>query len=256
VFRTLTDSRDVGTLVLEDLSDWFMPHLPHFMREAMRSGGEVTVSSTNGTIDGVFLFHPSEHVGSIFSRSQAIAQAFFLLRDGLSVYSEVDLGPPAEVYRIYSVDLGRWEPDRPIAHPVRPATPSDIPRVRAVLLGVYGLADDRWFATMPSTIEQWFLAELDKEVAGVACATIVGRYGRLHSLAVVPTRRHLGVGSDLVRARLLWLRAAGAHSALSEISERNRPSQTVAERSGMRAAGRLFRYERPRLEPEPPAPPH
>jgi RimJ/RimL family protein N-acetyltransferase len=251
LFRTLSETREVAELALDDLSDWFNPYLPYFLRETLRSGGEVTVSSAGGAVDGLCLYNPTERVASIFTRSEEIARAMFERRSGISVFSEAALGPIAESYRVYSVELDRWASDHRFTHPVRPARASDLPAVRRLLLDVYGAADERWFATMPSTTERWFLVELDGKLAGTACASLVGRHGRLHSLSVAPTRRRLGIGSDLVFARLVWLRAAGARSVLSEISERNLPSRALAEGAGMRDVGRLFRYERPAVPSEP-----
>jgi len=52
----------------------------------------------------------------------------------------------------------------------------------------------------------------------------------------------MGIGSDLLFARLLYARDAGACEAISEISERNAASRAVAERAGMRVAGTVFLY--------------
>jgi RimJ/RimL family protein N-acetyltransferase len=181
-----------------------------------------------------------------------VAEAYLEGRSGLSVYSDLALGAPAEPYRIYSVGLDTWTEEHSFRHSVRPAIRSDLPRIHRVLRGVYGYADERWFATSPPESERWLVVELDGELAGVGCASLAGRHGRLHSLSVRPRCRNLGVGADLVFARLLWLRAAGASAALSEISDRNLPSQALAERAGMRVVGRLFRYERARAPPVPP----
>ena len=64
----------------------------------------------------------------------------------------------------------------------------------------------------------------------------------MHSLAVRPMYRHLGLGTDLLFARLLWARAAGARSVLSEIADQNLPSRAVAEAGGMRRVGEIFFY--------------
>jgi len=52
----------------------------------------------------------------------------------------------------------------------------------------------------------------------------------------------LGVGEDILNARLLWHKLNHAHSAFSEISRYNAPSSRIATKGHMEASGQIFQY--------------
>ncbi|HTT25358.1 MAG TPA: GNAT family N-acetyltransferase, partial [Thermoplasmata archaeon] len=170
-------------------------------------------------------------------------------RDPPSLYTPFRIAPDDEVFHILALDTGAWPGVGGFTYAPRFATPEDLPPIRGLLTDVYGGLDERWFATLPSAEERCFLVEVDGTLAGVAWATLAGAHGRLHSLSVRPAYRRLGIGTDLWAARVLWLRAAGARRVISEVGERNLPSQAVAARGGMRRVGRMFRHDRALADP-------
>jgi len=242
--RRIAEPEEVDRLRLSDLSDWFNPFLEHFMLESLRCGGEVAVAEESGIVRGIYLYSPAERIASVFSRSRALAEELARRRDDLSVYTPFPMTPGAERFTIYSIATDRWNDPGRFSHPLRIAGATDRPRIARFMREVYGVVDERWIATMPDAAERCFLVEVGGEIVGAAWASLVGGHGRLHSLTVRPSFRRLGIGSELFRARMLWLRAAGAGPVVSEISERNLPSRTVAEHGGMVPAGSIFRHER------------
>jgi GNAT superfamily N-acetyltransferase len=68
------------------------------------------------------------------------------------------------------------------------------------------------------------------------------RIGRLHSLYVNPQFRGIGIGLDILYARLIWLKSMRASSAFSEISRENLPSSRIALKGGMSVSGQVFQY--------------
>lgn len=227
------------------LSDWFDPFLPGFARETLRCGGEVLVApDATGRPVGLLVYSPPEALGSIFTRSRAIAAAMREVRPAGSFYCELeDLPGPAERFSIYALDLS----DRPAPHeflfPVRVATPRDLPELLRTMTEIHGGFDARGWAGADPADERCFVVGLEGRIAAAAWVTRAGRQGRLHSVSVLPRYRRLGIGSELVVGRLAWLRAAGAERALSEISERNRASRAIAEAAGMRPVATIRRYD-------------
>jgi hypothetical protein len=59
---------------------------------------------------------------------------------------------------------------------------------------------------------------------------------------VKPQFRKLGIGEDILYARLLWLKSKHAQSAFSEISQDNSPSSKIASKAQMRVCGHLYHY--------------
>jgi GNAT superfamily N-acetyltransferase len=243
--REIASPDDLDGLRPGDLSDWFNPFLEHFMLESLRCGGEVALAVEDSEIRGIYLYSPAERIASVFTRSRRIAEELARRRDRISIYAPFELAPSSEPYLIYSAGAEPWIDGGGFAHAVRLAQASDLPEVARLLRAVYGEVDERWIATMPHATERCFVVEVDGDMAGVAWASLAGGAGRLHSLSVRPRYRRLGIGTELFRARRLWLRAAGADPTISEIAERNLPSRRIAEAGGMRPVGRIFRVERP-----------
>lgn len=237
-------SRDVAGLERADLSPWFNPFLLHFVRETWRSGGEVQVIRDGGEVTGLLVTDPIERVASAFSRSKPTAEMFVRARGPYAMYSDFPFEPSAEVFDIFSSSFGTEPPAYRFRHPIRPVTAGDIPSVLDLMREVYGATNERWFEGLPNASENGFVAKVDGRLAGVAWVTRVGPHARLHSLTVRAPYRRVGLGTDLLFARLVWAWQVGAHEVLSEISEHNEASQAIAVRGGMDRVGRIY-FHRP-----------
>jgi RimJ/RimL family protein N-acetyltransferase len=240
--KSITTSETLDRLPPLDLSDRFNPFLTHFMRETLRSGGEVQLAHEGDMPVALLLTEPSERVASVFSRSVLVTEELLKGRSEPAFYAEVDLPRRRETYHVYCVSFGPTFPSHRFRYRVRIASSSDLAPVRDLARELWGQFNDRWFSGFARAPETCFLVEIDGVLAGMAWATGLGTHGRLHSLAVRPGYRRMGVGTDLLFARLLWLERTGAREAISEIAEQNLPSRAVAERAGMRPVGRIFLY--------------
>jgi GNAT superfamily N-acetyltransferase len=238
--RPLADIHELRPETIGDLSDFFNPFLVPLVDEALRCGGVAAVSEAGGRIDGLFVGHETEKVGSVFSRSRAIAEACFREREPLAIFSDFPMGPRPELYHIYAIDLDGWSEPWPFSHPVRAARPEDVGGLTRLLHELQGEVNDRWLAGAALSGLRCFVSEVDGRIAGAAWVVVAGRHARLHSLGVSPRFRGTGLGRDLWLARVLWAREAGARWAISEIAEGNVVSRAISERGGMRPAGRLY----------------
>jgi GNAT superfamily N-acetyltransferase len=230
---------------LPDLSTWFQPFIAYFVAEVLRCGGHVRVASEEGTILGVWIYHDAEKVGTVFTRSRAAAETFAQQQGVGSLFSEIPLSVPGELYHIYALGLESGTGSHRFRHTVRAAEPPDAERILALMREIHGPIDDRWIRPISPNSEKGFVVEVSGELAGVGWVSVVNGNARLHALSVRPPFRRTGIGSDLWYARILWARSAGARRALCEISEANVASRRVAEQGGMRPVGQMFRYDRP-----------
>lgn len=237
-------SEEAGTLALPSLSEHFDPFLVHFVKEAIRCRAEVWVMQRGTAIDGLLLHHSPEGIASVFARERRVAEILFSMCQQVSVYSDFELSTGSERYWVYSADSGSESPNRRFAHPVRAVEPADRGAILSLMRAVYGSVDEVWFETTPADLEAGFLVEGDEEIAGVAWATVVDGFGRLHSLSVRPRYRRTGIATDLWHARMAWARRMGAGRVVTEIAESNLPSRTIAEAGGMRVAGTIYRSSR------------
>lgn len=224
-----------------DLSRWFNPFLSYFAQETVRSGGEVRLVRYGEEIVGIVLSDPDERLGTVFTRSRSLAETLVGDRGPCGFYCDVAISSPREVFDIFSSATAQL-PHHQFQNPVRFATAGDLPAVIALLREENGGVNARWFQGLPTASEVGFVAEVGGRIAGIGWVSLVGAHARLHSLAVHLRYRGMGLGTDLLFARLTWARAAGAASVVSEISERNRASRSIAERAGMERVGETYLY--------------
>ncbi|HUI38154.1 MAG TPA: GNAT family N-acetyltransferase [Thermoplasmata archaeon] len=243
--RPLPSPAEIERLAIGDLSDWFNPFLPHFMRECLRSGGEIHVAADGPAVSGLLLYDPVDRTASVFARSPEIALELFRHRDHGAVFSEHPFPLPRVRFDILSVDLSGWDERHRFAHPVRAVREGDVRPIADLMREVYGRFDERWLGNGAPEGEKGFVSMVDGQVAGTAWVTLVPGFGRLHSLSVRPRFRRLGLGTDLVYARMLWAARNGARRVISEIPEDNAASLEIARRAGMRRSGSIYLYERP-----------
>lgn len=227
-----------------DLSDWFDPFLGQFVREAAATGGRSFLAQADGSTVGLLVFDPAERVGSVFSRSVSVARELAAAAPAaVGFYSELELDGPRELYRLYARAL-----DSGLTHRFRSAvrllSPEQDPRVPALLQEVYGDPAERWLRAAAAEGERALGAEVGGELVGLAWVAVAGDQARLHGLTVRAPYRRLGIGTDLVLARLAYARRCGARRGFSEIADRNLASRAAAERAGLRPEGLLYLYGR------------
>jgi GNAT superfamily N-acetyltransferase len=238
-----TPSFEVADLERADLSPWFNPFLSHFARETERCGGEVRVLRAEGAVAGLVISDPVERVATVFTRSRSIAETAVRGRGPYGMYSDFSFVPSAEPFAIFSAALDVSGPAHRFRHLIRPFSKDDAPAVMDLMLEVYGAVNQRWFEGLPTAEEAGFVVEVDSRLAGAAWISRVGADARLHSLTVRAPFRRMGLGTDLLFARLFWARKAGARAVLSEISEENVGSQAVAVRGGMQRVGQIYFHQ-------------
>ena len=237
--------RDDAELETTDLSPWFNPFLSYFARDTRRSGGEVRLLRTAEEVRGLVIADPAERVATVFTRSSEVAADAVDARGPLGMFSDFPVEPGADPFDIFERRLNETALSFRFGHAVRAVVPEDLPSVRELMHEVYRVVNDRWFDGLPNRFEMGFVAEVDGRLAGIGWVTQVGEHARLHSLTVRVPFRRMGVGSDLLRARLWWAHRNGARRVLSEIARANTDSQAIAERGGMRRIGTIY-FHRPR----------
>lgn len=245
-YRVLKTVPEVEGLRLPPgLSRWFDPFLPTFVRDAVRCGGEAHLAEDeDGGARGVYIWSPTERQGSIFTAVRPAAEHFLGLPGRGEVYAERAWGAKPEVLDVWLADLRDWEVQRKLRNPVRVAEKEDLPRVESLLREVGGSDDRAWFADLPRPGEYGFITEVEGRLVGVSWLSVVGDLGRGHSLVVHPRYRGLGIGTDMLLARMMWLREIGAGQVISEIYRDNLPPQIAAERAGMTRVGEMYAYLR------------
>jgi sarcosine oxidase, subunit beta len=245
-FREPRTLEEIERLRLTGLSEWFDPLLPLFAKDALRTGGRVEVAEEDGTIRGVSLFGSSEGVGSGFTQVRRLAERYLARMGPLGVYLEEPWHTGAEPVEVFAADPRDWSPGERLRNPVRIARREDLGAIGQLMRAELGPGVDPWLATLPRPEETAFVGEIGGRVAGVSWLSRAGPFARGHSFVVHPRYRGLGLGTDLLLARMLWLKRSGGRLVVSEIYDGNRASRAAAERAGMALVARMYHF-RPAL---------
>ena len=206
---------------------FFDPYLEYWEKETLEIAGEVHVSRTSaGDVSGIFLYDGHEKDGSIFTRSRDVFDYFYNLRPFKSIYAELPTERPKETYDIDTIDK------------------DEIDEIRKFMLSTDPRLNPKWVKVALNSKDKCVTVRLGDEIAGVGWLSLVNGVGRLHSLFVKPRFRKMGVGLDILFARLLWLRSKHARTAFSEISVNNLQSTKTSMKGGMKVSGHVYQYFR------------
>ena len=233
---------------------WFGPYLGHFAREVLEVGGEAYVSLEGGRVTGLYTYDGVEKTGAIYTRSRSVFDRFYRLRHFDSLFSEVGTGREGEVFVVHALDLRRRTVDHEFRHEVSVAAETDYEGVERFMARAHPGMNRAWVRVALRSGDRCVIARAGDGIAGVGWLSLVAGVGRLHSLYVAPKFRGMGIGGDILGARLLWLWSSGARMAFSEISRQNRPSSAIAARAHMTKASEVFLYSR--MQGGKPSAPH
>jgi len=249
----LSQSEEIKASQLRNASDvhsafpngfsFFQPYLEYWIKETLEIGGEAYVSeSATGNGSGLFLYDDYEKAGSIFTLSREVFDYFYRLKPFKSIYAELHTEHPKEIYDIHTTDLENNSLDHKFSHAVSVADREQIEEIRQFMLSTHPGTNPRWIDVALRNGDTCVIVRLGDEIAGVGWLSLVNGIGRLHSLFVKPRFRKMGIGLDILFARLLWLRSKQARMAFSEISVNSFQSSKTALKGGMRVSGQVYQY--------------
>ena len=232
-------------LVFPEGFSFFEPYLQHFIREVLEIGGEAYVSRTpDGNISGLFTYDDFEKSGTVYTRSREVFEYFCGLKPLNFLFAELRTEVESEVYNIYNIDLESQDISHRFSHEISMADGGEIGEIERFMALAHPGMNKRWTRVALKNGDKCFTVRLDSEIAGLGWVSLVRGIGRIHSLFVKPQFRKLGIGEDILHARLMWLKLEHARSAFSEISRDNSPSSRIATKAQMRVCGQLFQYFR------------
>ncbi len=124
---------------------------------------------------------------------------------------------------------------------MRPVTAADLPALavldEAAFEPPYQLASGELIEYMV-TSGFFTVAESGGQLAGYACADVVGAEGQIIRLAVHPEAQRRGIGRALLNAALTYCQAHEARLAIINTQDSNRPALQLYEAAGFRRVGR------------------
>jgi ribosomal protein S18 acetylase RimI-like enzyme len=230
-------------LVFPNGFSFFEPYLQYFIKEILEIGGEAYVSRTSeGAVSGIFIYDDSEKLGTICTRSREVFDYFYELKPFNFLFAEIRTEVESEIYDIYTIDLENIAIVHRFSHEISMAEERHMDEIEQFMVSTHPGINRRWVNVALKNGDRCFTVRLSNEIAGLGWLSIVNGIGRLHSLYVKPQFRRIGIGEDILYARLLWLKSKHARSAFSEISRYNLSCSRIAMKGHMRVSGQVFQY--------------
>ena len=240
----IEDTSDIGFILPCDFS-FFQPYIRYFVKETLEIGGEAYVSRTpDGTVSGIFLYDDFEKVGTIYTRSREAFDFFYGLKSFNLLFAEIKTEFENEIYDVYTIDLDNVAVDHRFSHEISVADEQHTGEIERFMVSTHPKINRKWVRVALKNGDKCFIVRLTDEIAGLGWLSLVNGIGRIHSLFVRPQFRKIGIGEDILYARLLWLKSKHARSAFSEISRNNSSSLRIATKAQMKVSGQVFGYFR------------
>lgn len=195
-----------------------------------------------GEISGLFIYEDTEKTGTIYTRSRQVFDYFYDLRPFDSLFAEMPTEHVNEPYDIYTIDLGNFPIAHSFSYPIAAVQGNKLHELEQFMVSAYPRMNRKWATVALSNGDKCFIVRLGEEIAGAGWLSFVNRIGRLHTLYVRPQFRGIGIGEDILFARLLWLKSKNARFAFSEISRFNYACSKIAMQGNMKVSGQVFRY--------------
>ena len=235
---------DINFVFPADFS-FFEPYLEYHTKEILEIGGEAYVTRTSeGVTSGLFMYDDSEKSGSIYTRSREVFDYFYALKPFNWVFSELKTEHEHELYDIYAVDIENLTLSHKFSYEISTVEKQNVSEIERFMASTHPGINKRWVSVAFENGDMCFFVRLKNEIAGLGWVSLVNGVGRLHSLYVKPQFRRIGMGEDILNARLLWLKSKRARLAFCEISRHNVASSGNVMKAGMGVSGEVFLYFR------------
>jgi Acetyltransferase (GNAT) family len=222
---------------------FFEPYLHYHIKEILEIGGEAYVSRTSeGTISGIFIYDEFEKGGTIYTRSREVFDHFYGLKKFNFLFSEMKTELENEIYDIYTINIENLALAHRFSFEISTIDRVNESEIEQFMSSTHPGINKNWVKIALKNGERCYIVRLSNEIVGLGWVSLVNGIGRLHSLYVKPQYRRIGIGEDILNARLLWLKANNARSVFTEISRYNIPSSNNVMKAQMKLSGEVFQY--------------
>lgn len=228
---------------------FFDSYLKYNIKEILEIGGEAYVSKTpEGAVSGVFIYDEYEKGGTIYTRSRKVFDYFYQLKPFNFLFSEMQTELENEIYDIYTLNLEKTVFAPKFSYEISFAQRSQMDEIEKFMASTHPGINKKWANVALKNEDRCLYVRLNNEIVGAGWLTLVNDIGRLHTLYVRPQFRRLGIGEDILNARLLWLKSKQARLVFTEISRFNVASAGNVMKANFGVSGQVFQYFRKNLD--------
>jgi RimJ/RimL family protein N-acetyltransferase len=223
----------------------FDPLLRHEVKEALEAGGEAFISrDSGGQVNALFIYDNYEETGTIFTKTREAFDSFYKLKPSSYIFSELEVTElPKEVWDIWQLDID----EAPLNHRFRHHVSMDnnVPELEHFMAATSPETNRQWVAVALKNGDKCFVTKIGNRIVGIAWMTIEDGFARSHGLYVEPQFRKMGIMTDNLQARLIYLKSRHVHTLINEIAQDNVASSGHAAKAGEKIVGKIFLYGSP-----------
>jgi GNAT superfamily N-acetyltransferase len=242
IFFQLDKNDNPENIVIGKLSN-FDPFIKHFVRETIEAGGTVQIAlDRNQVASCIFIFDDIERTGTVFTKSLPLFRKCIENVSNCHIYCELQDEIENEIFSILELDLANSTLNHSFSNEISLLGTDDIERITTAMSHIFPGMNQRWVETAIRNGDRCFASLYGDEITGLGWGSITGSLGHLISLGVLPRYRKLGIGTDLLYARLIWMRELSVSRAYSEISYNNTESRKIAQKAGFLETGKIYLY--------------
>jgi GNAT superfamily N-acetyltransferase len=228
---------------------FFEPYIKYNVKEILEIGGEAYATKTpHGDVSGIFIYDNYEKGGTIYTRSREIFDHFYQLKPFNFLFSEIQTEIENETYDIYTLELEKTAVTPKFSYEISVAKRSQIDEIEKFMASTHPGINKKWVNVALKNEDKCFFVRLNNEIVGAGWLSLVNDIGRLHTLYVRQQFRRLGIGEDILNARLLWLKSKRARLVFTEISRYNVASAGNVMKAHMTVSGQVFQYFKKNLD--------
>ena len=229
---------------------FFDPLLRHEVKETLESEGEAFVSqSSEGDENGLFIYDNYEETGTVFTKSREVFDYFCKLKPSSYIFSELEVAElPKEVWNIWQLDVGKSPSNHRFKHQV--IMDRDVKEIEQFMAATQPETNKKWISVALKNGDKCFVVKMANRIVGIAWMSIVDGIARSHSVYVEPQFRRTGIMSDIMQARLIYLKSRHVYTLINEVAESNAASSGHVAKAGERIVGKIFLYTSPDAQSE------
>jgi RimJ/RimL family protein N-acetyltransferase len=222
----------------------FDPLISHEVKEALEAEGEVYVSqeSTSGENNGLFIYDNFEATGTIFTKNRTAFDYFFKLKPSSYIFSELEISEyPKELWNIWQLDVDNVSSIHRFKHQV--SMEHDAEEIERFMQATQPETNMKWIRVALRNGDKCFVVRMSNRIVAMAWMSIVDGIARSHGLYVEPKFRRMGLMTDNLQARIIYLKSRHVHTLINEIAESNVASGAHAAKAGEKIVGKMFLYD-------------
>ncbi len=238
----IKDIESISTYEWLELS-FFQNFLKKYVIQGILSGSTVLYSiNSKDQVTGIFIYSQEEREGAIFAKD---VESFSLLAPhgrNVSIFSELKLPIKGDRYLIMEGDISVGSDVQSCGNLIEVLQISDLPDLMECVKSVYSFAQSSSVRASLQDGDICFIARINNHIAGFAFLSIANHDGRFPLIGVLQEYHGLGIGNDLMRARMSFLKKMGVRRVFSEIEEHNVRSLELSKKFGFKPVGQLWLY--------------